>query len=249
MLRTGGCNMKINLLKAAALGLGMTIAAAQGASAAVQTWSMSAGTATNALGNTLPFLSSPDSWLMDATAYTTTGVSANFIKAAANGFSGRGLGVCESSSGCSSPNHAIDNNGLYDFILLSFDRPVTNISVTISGVSGYDTDVSYFLGTLAGGLPFDLTGYTPTSLGSLFSRVDLSRGTLGDAVTSSFNIAGTGNFLLIGTSINSITYGRDDVFKLKSVSGNTAVPEPAAWGLMILGFAGLAFGRRRLVRA
>jgi len=54
------------------------------------------------------------------------------------GLFGGGIGVTQSGEG--DPQHAIDNNGTNEFLLLSFDTPIALTDLQIGWPDGYDTD-------------------------------------------------------------------------------------------------------------
>ncbi len=83
-----------------------------------------------------------------ASAWSTTGGNVVFSTATLGQYSGLGLGVCDSSeiANCGAPQHEVDDNGQYNFVLFTFTTPVTGLSITITPVCNCDTNASYYVG-------------------------------------------------------------------------------------------------------
>jgi len=144
--------------------------------------------------------------------------------------------------------HAIDNVDRYDFVALYFDQAVTLTGMKLNAFAQFnnqaadkDAWISYVT------LPGD-----GTSMSTIWSKA-LSNGfNAADGVLPS-TAGKVGNVWIIGAARSATE--RNDGFKLGSVSANivtppdnvTAVPEPATWATMMLGFgfAGAAMRRRR----
>jgi hypothetical protein len=152
---------------------------------------------------------------------------------------GYGLGVSFGNDNTQDETHQIDNGGDgTDFVALVFDKAVTlsNFGVTafaMSGNSYIDYDLSYvaYAGTLA-----DLVNGVNMST---FTNVNTS------APTSSATIGTTGgatsNIWLVSAAISSPD-SRVDGFKLTSLAVTSvpaAVPEPATWAMMLVGFGAI----------
>lgn len=231
--------MNKRLFGAAILGLGLVLGSAQMANAT--TWNLSAVTSTgNPLGNVKSFSSGGQ--VLDVTGWSSN-AGGNFSKAAVNEYSGLGLGVCNGFEfpTCSSPNHAVDNSGSIDFILLMFDADMTIASFDVSSF-GYDTDVTYYVGhsnAFTTGT-WDISSLSPSTFGFT------AYGSSGGSYDRTVNVNKIGNFILIAAATPNPDYNTD-YFKLDSITATicNVVPEPATWSLMILSFAVMASRYRR----
>ena len=145
-----------------------------------------------------------------------------------------GLGVCNQSegTGCSAPNHEVDNSGHLDFVLFQFSSAITSASVILNPVCncGY-TDSTYYTGNLSGTIfgkslaQLSTVGFNSTSSQSGGnSQQNLGIGGIGGGVTS----------ILLGADIAGPHFGQD-YFKIGSLTytPGSSVPEPSS--LMSLG--------------
>jgi hypothetical protein len=188
---------------------------------------------------------------MSVTAWQSN-LATNAISSAYLGYYNGGLGV----TGLGDQNganglHQIDNAGLYtDFLLLEFNQAVTLASIKtnsygINGVTDNDAvwgDASAFVtSTWDSTAGFSNYFTNPAGFGNVADGASgVSR--LTGATTASTK-------WLVGAAFTPLT-NRNDGFKLSSVTVAeqvAAVPEPATWLTMILGFglAGAALRRRR----
>ncbi len=182
---------------------------------------------------------------MKATAWSMS--TANTVSSAYLGSYSTGLGVINRNEGSGSGNtHTIDNQSGEDFILLQFSQAVTLTSTILNaygvGTSLTDTDTTIAWGNLGGAWSqaLNLSGQTEANLGKIFSgTVNVAGNGTG---TQKYSIVGAGNLWLIGAS--NVNADRiTDGFKLASLTV-AAVPEPATWAMMLVGFGMVAAASR-----
>ena len=175
-----------------------------------------------------------------ATAWSLTGNSDTTLQTAALGqYTGLGLGVCnqvELKGSCGAPQHEVDDNGQFDFVLFTFSSPVTSVSITINPVCNCDTDASYYVGNGINPL-----GSTLAALGAATTSDETTKD-----VTRTINLTGLGSgvtSVLFGASI----LGNDNYFKIQSLSVTeaTVTPEPATFGIAGLALIGVGMIRRK----
>ncbi|SFP47274.1 PEPxxWA-CTERM sorting domain-containing protein [Sphingomonas rubra] len=167
-----------------------------------------------------------------------------------------GLGIYQQGEKDAGNLHQIDNVNGWEFALLQFDRAVTLTSGVLNPFKltdlGYsDSDAFISNATLSGAWDQNLTGRTFGSLLPTFRDNGVNTdNTTFKSNLQTFNMpaGAAGNVWIVGGSY----FGpddRNDAFKLAQISGSTpgAVPEPASWMMMIVGFGaiGAAIRRRR----
>jgi len=164
-----------------------------------------------------------------------------------------GLGVTnnDEGNGGSSNSHTADNVGQNDFILLIFNQAVNLTSAVLTpydvGTGNGDNDAWVSYANLAGA--FTNTP-TPVALNSpLWAALMGNDWTVTGNNNSPFstNLGSGSNFAnvwLIGAA-NPNPDRYDDGFKLKSITVNTAVPEPGTWAMMLFGFGAVGYSLRR----
>ncbi len=199
----------------------------------------------------------------DGVTLTLTGWSASngtglFTASRLRSFS-TGLGTCatseNTSSLCSSPQHAVDNSGRKEVLLLVFSTPVLLTEARISAWSS-DFDVTFWggIGTI-----------TPMTAQSFATLDALAAGLTADKGHSEFvpNNASNGQFRTvnlsgaIGTPVSWLVFGaapedtddnKKDHFKFKSLTFTTPprdTPEPGVLALLAIGTALLAARSRK----
>ncbi len=199
------------------------------------------------VGETLTF-SGTDGVKVRASAWSIN--SSNVIRAASLGVWDQGLGV---SNPGGDNSHTVDGSGWRDFILLQFDNVVElSNAVFNTGWDGFnDTDAT--IGYQISGLAFGTNpalNYANQSVLAAFNLYQSNAGN-GNSGNSTRNINPNdydGNLWLIGASFTN-SDKKTDGFKLEKLTYDTipAVPEPATWLMMILGF-GLVGGVLRSQR-
>lgn len=242
------------------LGLGLCLATAPFASATTvdfTTGSSSDGT----MGNSLCYNSAGastacnGSQFLTVTAWGVTGGAggATTLQQGALGhYAGTnlGLGVCNQSegTGCSAPNHEVDNSGHLDFVLFQFNTTVNSASVVLNPVCdcGY-TDSTYYTGSATG----SISGKSLAQLGTVgFGSASSQSGGNSQQNVGISGISGGVTSILIGADIGGSHFG-DDFFKIGSLTYTTGsgVPEPSSLLSLGLGLCLLSwFGRRRIAK-
>lgn len=150
--------------------------------------------------------------------------------------------------------HQIDNvNGYTDFVLLTFDSAVTLDTIGIkSFVTGfgpytaYDNDLSFQALTS----PFNASNINNTGWTTIYGN--------GSQTSVSTGSSAVSNQWLVGAAVDSplilaLAKGNkptvddkdNDGFKISSLTVRSAVPEPATWGMMLIGFGAVGASMRR----
>lgn len=202
-------------------------------------------------GNSLTRSSNEDATLQVKITGWQSNQSTNAITSAYVGAYSPGLGVTGiGDAGGSGAYHQIDNAfGYTDFVLLQFSRAVTLSSAFLNvyqmtNVSGMDSDMAFYnagaITTAAWDSAVDLTKYK--TVPDTWTNID---GTSAGG-TRMIGATGASTKWLVGAAFLP-TGDRDDGFKLRTltVSDVAAVPEPASWALMIVGFGAVGFSLRR----
>lgn len=243
-----------NLLKVIApmvIAAGLVASPAQAASV-VKNFDLTGSMADNGpYGNALKFSANNDSSLQVKVTGWQSGQFTNRINSAYVGAYGAGIGVTgRIDLGGVGAFHQIDNAfGYTDFLLLQFNRAVTLSSALLNvyqmvGVAGRDSDLAFYnaggITTTAWDSNIDLSIYS--TLPSTWTTVE------GGSASGDRTIGATGASTkwLLGAAFLPVG-DRDDGFKIQSLSVSevAAVPEPASWALMIVGFAAVGMSLRR----
>ncbi|QID16716.1 PEP-CTERM sorting domain-containing protein [Nitrogeniibacter mangrovi] len=182
--------------------------------------------------------------------YNTSGSSTLNDAYSMTYYSGSGYGVKATSTDGTSPQHAVDNSGDYEWLMLSFDQAVSLDKITLGWISG-DADIT----VMAAGAPSnDLSGWNFIENlyygngGSQFSTDSYGRtvASLTNEVCASYWLIGA-----INPAYASSMYVGNDFFKVYSVQActncgqpGTGVAEPGSLALAGIGLLGV-FGLRR----
>lgn len=239
------------------------LATLAGGSASAATWTYSSTSPASTSG-----LTATASAFSAATNATTLGSATTAY------YSGNGLGATSPGESTGSPQHALDNNGQIESMMIAFSNGAGGITsadkVNLTHVSfGYasgDSDFSVYA--------YTGSGAAPTALGLKYNTLTSNAWTL----IGHYNGGSSGNTYAISNSVysshwlvgayNGLGSGLDtgdDYFKLAGVSGNkcptsgtlpqgcggtlppnpNGVPEPGTLLLMGAGFLGLTRMARR----
>lgn len=181
-----------------------------------------------------------------------------------------GYGVKNSVEGYSvgSPNHAMDNQGNLELMLMKFDASIS-LTTLQAGWVGSDSDVSVFAYTGTGNAVSALTGATESTLMTTagwshignYSNIGTGAVSINsNAISSSYWIVSAYS-TAFGSGYSATSY---DYVKLKIVAGNytcvnsndpscspppTGVPEPVSLALVGVALFGAWGGRNRAKRA
>lgn len=196
---------------------------------------------------------------LTVTAWSITTASTPKLTAAQVVKYSGGLGITNSngSTDIGSPEHAIDNEGWYDFLLFQFSKPVDINSFHI-GWEQTDTDATVRYGNVVGALP-NLVNMTQANFNAnvLPNSVPVpggdSIGTRLIPVIGNYNTwsIGASNVLDMTTCQTRYCTPKPtyDYFKIDGIDVTSAVPEPGTWMMMILGIGVVGGAMRRRQKA
>ncbi len=218
----------------------------------------------SSIGNSRSYQSGgPNSVSLRATGWSDTGayspaVGNSFEAASLRRWSGGFAVQNKYSNDSSNPEHAIDNNNNYDFVVFELDRAVNLSSVTMNAYGTGDSDITVWVGNTDSDFStqFDLTGMDFSDLDNMFAR-DENYVNGGSTRTALFPEDGNlmGNVIIVAATILPTYNGKKDYFKLKQLAGgyddtpspppNTQISEPSSLAVIAFGLAGICFIRRR----
>ena len=203
-------------------------------------------------GNSYTFTSTAGGEHVTVSGWQISQASGNAVASQTLGLYSPGFGVTGTNDYSGNYGyHQIDNAyGYTDFALLTFDHAVTltNIGLNSFNLGDSSDNNPNYLSTKDNDLVF-LALTSPFNAGSVTtSGWTTVNGTGADGTIATGSSAVSRQWL-IGAAFNS---GSNDGFKVASLKVNTsAVPEPATWAMMLVGFGavGASMRRRRPVLA
>lgn len=227
--------------------IGVAALALAGTASASTTWSVPTGSVTQ------------DGITMTATGWSNTGsggsIDTQALQAQTLSLYGGGVGITNLDSGSdagegASPEHAVDNNGRYEMVLLSFSQAVKLTAVKAGWASGTDSDITVMAYNGPGTGSGSLNGNTWAGIAGAWTSIGnyANVGTNTTAVnagntSSSYWLIGAYNNLLINSGWST----GNDYVKLASVTTTSGgqVPLPGTLALLGLGLLGMVSMRQR----
>ena len=150
------------------------------------------------------------------------------------------VNVVNGTFGSSAGNLAKEGNQYLDLV---GQGGIGSLSQSFATVAGQMYTLNFaFSHNLFGGTPSASASFL---VGGLSGTVAHSTGSTSNLDWQSF----VGNFTATGPTstlkFTNLTGGSNEGIFLDAVSVQSAVPEPATWAMMLMGFAGIGFGMRR----
>lgn len=215
----------------------------------------------SSLGNSRTYQSGgPNNVGLRATAWSDTGAAnpgvGNNFEAASLRRWGGGFGVQnKNSNDTSSPEHAVDNNNNFDFVVFELSRDVNLSSVTMNEYGTGDSDITVWVGNTDSDFSthLDLAGMDFSDLDNMYDRAE-NHVNGGSPRTALFPEDGNlmGNVIIVAATILPGYNGLKDYFKIKKLAGGydtpitgTEISEPSTLAVIAFGLAGVCFMRRR----
>ena len=174
----------------------------------------------------------------DVFAASAVGAQATFDKATDTGFKTTG-GSTQAVAGKSANPFGAPDSNIYLYVL-------ANGSATVSSVASAFRNISVYLGSIDAGNKVEVLGLGGTVLKSftgsdLIAPTSASGNQTAGATNRLVTFSAGGNEQLTGlrftSSVNSL--------ELDNVRFSAAVPEPATWAMMMLGFGVVGYSLRR----
>lgn len=159
-----------------------------------------------------------------------------------------GIGITVITTGGSNSTGYGDNVPVYDLTHAVFfvdDNANETLSQSVSLLGGQNYTLSFALFATGSGANNPYTFSLKDSVGANVLATNLSSSVpvgVWTPYSYSFQAVSTGNFTLAFNYTSGQTPSKDVILDAVNI---TAVPEPASWALMLMGFGGLGFAMRR----
>lgn len=145
---------------------------------------------------------------------------------------------------CSDTDPSFDCYGIpsgnYTYGTTGFDVFIKRPS-DLSALVGFDFNATGLLIHSSSTITTITGTYTFTPSAGAFTSVSLLSNTISGFSSDNFSLTPEGSLVINFTGVNLLTRGEAQL----SFAAPAAVPEPAAWGMMLLGFGGIGFAMRR----
>lgn len=189
---------------------------------------------------------------------STGAITSAFLGSYSGGFGVTGLGDQNGANNY----HTIDNTGGYtDFVMLQFSRAVELSSIgtnayplTVGGQNVTDSDLSFFNANgIVNPTAWNIKKDISSSVSGLYNQPSLWTNVSSSSQNPRpLNIAGDQFSTVWLVSASMLTNDQNDGFKLSQILVQPQIPpipEPATWGMLIVGFGAIGATLRRRVTA